>query len=282
MFVVATAEKIVAHAFFQKAVIGMILFSALLLGVETDFAFREQHAPLLHTLDRLVLGFFILEIALKITALGRSPLHYFRDGWNLLDFLIVLGCLIPSSSNALAVFRLVRVLRILRLVTALPKLRLIVNALLKSIPSMGSVSVLLFIHFYTFAVLGVFLFGLNDPVHFGNLGRAFLSLFTILTLEGWVEIMRIQMEGCASSDIDRLRDLCSASAAQPVAAVLYFLSFIILGTMIILNLLIGVVVGGMAEAQDSEKEKVPAEDRSLAMLAEIKADLDALKKKLSV
>lgn len=246
------AKTIVDHPRFQRAVIGAILFSAILLGFETNIDLRERHHAIFTILDRLVLGFFIFEIGLKLLAHGKAFPKYFRDGWNVLDFVIVLGCIMPASSNALAVFRLVRVLRILRLITALPKLRLIITALLKSIPSLGSVSILLLIHFYTFAVLGVFLFGQNDPIHFGSLGKSFLSLFTVLTLEGWVDIMKIQMDGCASSDLSRLQNLCTASSAQPTAAILYFLSFIVMGTMIMLNLLIGVVVASMAEAQESE------------------------------
>lgn len=280
MFIAVTkfAEKIVSHDYFHKAVIGAILFSAALLGFETNFTLREKYAPTFHTLDRVVLGFFIFEIFLKLLARGKNALSYFKDGWNILDFIIVLGCLIPASSNALAVFRLVRVLRILRLITALPKLRVIVNALLKSIPSMGSVSILLFIHFYAFAVLGVLLFGANDPIHFGGLGRSFLSLFTILTLEGWVDIMRIQMEGCSSSDIERLKALCTASQPQPVAAIIYFLSFIVMGTMIILNLLIGVVVGSMSEAQEMEDKKDPMQERILRELEAIKGELERFRK----
>lgn len=277
---VKIAARVVNHSFFQRAVISVILFSALLLGLETNFTFREQHSIAFHFLDRAVLGFFILEIALKIIARGKRPIEYFCDGWNLVDFFIVAACLIPASSNALAIFRLVRVLRILRLVTALPKLRIIVNALLKSIPSMGSVAFLLLIHFYAFAVLGVFLFGQNDPVHFGSLGKSFLSLFTVLTLEGWVDIMKIQMEGCSFGDAERLREFCTSSQAQPVAAVAYFLSFIVIGTMIILNLLIGVVVGSMVEAHESESTKPNSADRSMLLLTEMKADLDMIKKKI--
>lgn len=275
-----SCKSIVDHQYFHRLVIGLILFSSLVLGLETSSDLRNQYSGLFFLLDRTVLGFFVLELAIKILAEGRSPWRFFKSGWNTADFLIVVGCIIPSSSGAFAVFRLVRVLRILRLVAAFPKLRVIVNALFKSIPSMGSVSVLLLIHFYAFAVLGVFLFGNNDPIHFGNLGKSFLSLFTILTLEGWVDIMKVQMNGCLTSDMSALRDLCDSSHAQPVAAVLYFLSFIVLGTMIILNLLIGVVVGSMAEAQEIEKVDSKESQSIQTLLAELKADLATIKSKL--
>ncbi len=278
--IIVTANRITTHPWFNRVVIAAIIFSAILLGFETNQIFRNKYHSTLYLLDRAVLYFFLTEIILKIAARGRNPLQYFRDGWNILDFFIVLGCLIPASSNALAVFRLIRVLRILRLITALPKLRIIVNALLKSIPSMGSVSILLFIHFYAFSVLGVFLFGTNDPLHFGNLGSSFLTLFTILTLEGWVDIMKIQMYGCSISEMESLRNICTASQAQPLAAVLFFLTFIVTGTMIILNLLIGVVVGSMAEAQDMEKNDSNKNEQILSELSKIRAELDRLNKRL--
>ncbi len=248
------AARLVAAPGFQKLVIGMILFSGLLLGLETSQSVMAQYGPWLHFLDRLVIGFFVAEIALKVAAHGRRPWDYFRDAWNVIDTVIVAICLVPAGSNAAAIFRLIRVLRVLRLVTALPKLQLVVTALIKSIPSMTSVVALLGLHFYIFSVLGVFVFGPTDPENFGSLGVTVLSLFQVLTLEGWVDLMKAQM------------------VAHPVGAVLYFISFIVLGTMIILNLLIGVVVNGMAESQTEIEGRVEdkIDDSIAALTAEIR------------
>ena len=135
---------------------------------------------------------------------------------------------------------------------------------------MSYVVVILGIHFYIFGVLGTFLFGENDPVHFGNLGNTFLALFQTLTLEGWVDLMRIQIYGCADFGYESFPGRCLNSVAQPMSAVLYFIVFIVMGTMIILNLLIGVVVNGMAESQkeiEKENENEDAEN-SLRVLTE--------------
>lgn len=252
---------------FNKLVIAMILLSAVLLGLETDAQIMQKYGSQLKSLDQFVISFFIFEISLKILSFGRRPLLYFKDPWNVIDLFIVIGCLIPTGSNAMAIFRLVRVLRVLRLITALPKLQTIVSALLKSIPSMSYVVVILGIHFYMFGVLGTFLFAENDPVHFGGLGSTFLTLFQTLTLEGWADLMRIQIYGCAEFGYENFPGQCTNSVAQPISAVLYFITFIVMGTMIILNLLIGVVVNGMAESQEEMEGGAGVSDAALKSLS---------------
>lgn len=227
------ARKIADAPWFQPLVLGVILFAGALVGLETSPAITGRHGALLLGLDRLVLGFFVFEIAVKLASRGREWWRFFADGWNVFDFVIVAVCLLPFPTQFAAVLRLVRVLRVLRLVSALPRLQILVGALLKSIPSMAYVAVLLLLHFYIFAVLGVSFFRAADPEAFGHIGRAMLTLFTIVTLEGWVDIME--------------RQLAAGTLAAP-GVVAYFVLFILLGTMIILNLLIGVIMNGMQEA----------------------------------
>ena len=112
------------------------------------------------------------------------------------DFVIVAICLMPVNATYAAVLRLLRVLRVLKLVRALPRLQILVSALLKSIPSMGYVAILLFLVFYVYACAAVFIFGANDPVHFGHLPLAMLSLFRVVTGEDWTDVMYIAMYGC--------------------------------------------------------------------------------------
>jgi voltage-gated sodium channel len=115
---------------------------------------------------------------------------------------------------------------------------------------MGYVALLLFVLFYVYSVAATFLFGANDPVHFGSLELSFLSLFRIVTLEGWTELLYIQMYGCAAYGYEGKEALCVASNAQPIVANVFFVSFILLGTMVMLNLFIGVIMNGMTEAQN--------------------------------
>lgn len=262
-------QVLVSSRLFQRLVIGVILFSAVLLGLETSRELVERIGPQLKALDRLILGFFVFEIALRILSHGRTPKRYFADAWNMIDLVIVGVCLIPASSSAVAIFRMIRVLRVLRLVTALPKLQLIISALFRSIPSMGYVVALLSIHLYMFGVLGTFLFRDNDPVNFGTLGATFLSLFQILTLEGWADLMKIQMYGCQVFGYESMPNLCTQPQTHPWVAPIYFVSFIVLGTMIILNLLIGVVVNGMSDASHA-RDSAPEEPTLGALLEEVR------------
>lgn len=232
------AKKIVESRPFRSFVIAVILGAGVLAGVETNAVLVARHAGLLRSLDAAVLCIFVMEVALKLIACG--PRDYFRDRWNVFDFTIVGLCLLPVSGPFAGVLRLVRTLRLLRLVSALPKLQLLVGALIKSLGSMGYVGLLLGLIFYIYAVTGVHLFGQASPGHFGNLSAALLSLFQMITLDDW----RTMYDG--------------AHKTAPFAATLYFVSFILLGTMIMLNLFIGIVMNSMAEMH----EELEAQKRS--------------------
>ena len=261
----AAAKDIVGSRLFRGLMIAVILGAGVLAGVETNAAIVARHAVLLRALDAAVLGLFVIEIALKLVACGRQPLAYFRDGWNVFDFTIVALCLLPVSGPFAGVLRLVRILRLLRLVSALPKLQLLVGALIKSLSSMGYVGLLLGLIFYIYAVAGVHFFGQASPRHFGSLSAALLSLFQMITLDDWRNMYD------------------SARTAAPFAATPYFVSFILLGTMIMLNLFIGIVMNSMAEMHtelDAQKRsRVPAADADSAEehLAAIERHLGTLR-----
>lgn len=258
------ARSIIDHAWFQPVIVVTILLAGVLAGLETSKAMLSAHGPLLRALDAVVLGVFVIEAVLKLMAHGRQ---YFRDGWNVFDFSIVVLCLLPLHSQFAVVLRLARALRLLRLVTALPKLQLLVGALLKSISSMGYVALLLGLMFYIYAVAGIHLFSMHDPEHFGSLHTALLSLFQIITLDNWSDLFAV------------------VAAAVPVTATLYFISFILLGTMIMLNLFIGVITNSMAEMHaemdERSEEAVPARpasrDVSLERVAELERELGTLR-----
>ncbi|MEO0415613.1 MAG: ion transporter, partial [Verrucomicrobiota bacterium] len=180
---------------FHRFIIAIIILAGVLVGVETYEPLAQKYSRLIHVLDIIVLGVFIAEIVLKMIALAPRPLDFFKDPWNVFDFVIVAVCLIPAGGGFGPVLRLFRLLRVLKLLTAVPKLQLLVSALLKSLPSMGYVTALLFLLFYIYGVAGVMFFGANDPVHFGNLGDSLLSLFRVVTLEDWTDVMYIQIYG---------------------------------------------------------------------------------------
>ncbi len=252
------SRLIVAHRGFQGLVIAVIVLAGVLAGIETSPALVASWGPWLHWLDRAVLAVFVLEIGLKLAACGRQPLRYFADGWNVFDFLIVVACFLPAAGPFAAVLRLSRVLRLLRLVHALPKLQLLVGALLKSLSAMGYVSLLLGLLFYIYAVAGVHLFGRSDPADFGSLPTALLTLFRVVTLDNWGDFFNR-----------------AVAVAPPLLVSLYFVTFIVLGTMIILNLFIGIIMNSMAEMH---KE---LEADGAGAPAAVAAELAALEKQLT-
>jgi voltage-gated sodium channel len=272
---------IVEKKTFKGFILFLILFSAILIGMETYSGFASRYRNILHLLDQFIVYCFVVEIGLKILAEGRNPWRYFKDPWNLFDFIIVAVCLIPlSDTHYIAVFRVLRVLRILRMVTFLPRLRLIVGALLKSIPSMGYVILLIAILFFVYAVLGVFVFGSSDPTHFGDLHHAMVTLFQIFTLEGWTDIMNIQVYGSASKEGMKIISLWPF---------LYFASFILIAAVIIMNLFIGIIMTSMEESQKElaqELQEILEKDnddekqfnRLLSHIDELKEEILQLKK----
>lgn len=194
-----------------------------------------------------------------MTAHGRK---FFAGGWNWFDLLIVSVCLLPVGTGYMAAVRLLRVLRVLRLLTAFPKLQVLVLALLKSLPSMGYVVFLMCILFYVYAVVGTKLFGAADPVHFGDLGKAGITLFQVVTLEGWADIMNAQ----------RLQSTTFVAGIAPA----YFISFIMFGTMITLNLLIGVITTSMHESQKEVDAEADKPDALIKRLDDVRTQISQL------
>lgn len=242
------AKRITTSRVFQILITLVILIASALVGIETYPEIEQRHHRLFDMLDLVIIGIFTVEITIKIVAEGKKPWRYFQDAWNVFDFLIVAVCFLPFDNQYVTVLRLIRLLRALRLLSAFPKLQVLVSAIFKSLPSMGYVWILMGLLFYVYAVAGVLLFGKNDPLHFGNLSSSLLSLFQISTLEGWPDFLNIQLYGCDKIGYESFKNLCVAPSTVPWAP-LYFITFILLGTFILLNLFIGVILNGMQEAR---------------------------------
>lgn len=256
MAIVEICRKIEKAPLFHGGIIGVIIFAGILVGLETYPEIMVAFGSWLYFLDRMVLAIFTVEILIKFVARYPRPLQFFSDPWNVFDFIIVGACFLPFAVKYAMVLRILRLLRVLRLIRAIPRLQIVVEALLRSLPSMGYVSILLLVLFYVYAVMGVFLFGQNDPVHFATLQAAFLSLFRIVTLEDWTDIMYTQIYGCDVYGFEPYSQLCTDPVAFPIVSPIYFVSFVLLGTMIFLNLFIGVIVNGMDEARQKHEAEL--------------------------
>jgi voltage-gated sodium channel len=253
----AFAQRVVAARWFEPVMIGLILFNGVLIGLETSHDFVATYGYWLHMGNDIILGIFIIEVVLKLAAVSPRFGLYFGNGWNLFDFTVVVLSLIPATGEFALVARLIRVLRVLRLVSAVPQLRLIVATLVRSIPSMGHVLMLMSIIFYIYAITGFHLFHDLDAKHWGTLGTALLTLFKIVTLEGWIEIMNTVIE------------------ARPWSWI-YFISFILIGTFVMLNLFIAVVINNLEASKTAELEELRDPVTHEEVLGELRRTRDAL------
>lgn len=271
-----TIADVVNSSLFQATIFFTIIAASILVGLETYESFALQHALAFEIANTVVLWVFVVEITLRLLAHGRKPWEFFCDGWNLFDLTIVVIMLLPLHSEFFAVLRLVRIVRLLRVARSirilrlidLPQLQFVVNSLLRSLPPIGSIALLLSMHFYMYAVIGTTLFQDIDPQHFGSLQQSILSLFTTLTLEGWVQLMEAQTAVSPSGH------------AVPMFLVAgYFVSFIVIGTMIVMNLIIGVIVNTMSDIEDEEAEMNVLSKRGHKALT-IHQELSAIEKQL--
>jgi len=287
--VVALLKKTAESALFNNFIIGIILAAGVVVGIQTYPSMKGNAT--LGMLDSLILWIFVAEIFIKMGAEGGKPWRYFLDPWNVFDFVIVAVCFLPGETSFAAVLRLARLLRVLKLVRALPRLQVLVSALLKSIPSMFYISLLLGLLFYLYGVLGTFLYQDNDPVHFEDLETGLLTMYRVSTLEDWTDVMYINMFGCHEYGYDdSARVPCDKEKALALvgedginwSAALFFSSFTLLATMIILNLFIGVIMTGMEEAQKEvdNLDRIDSGNTPSVRLKDISTALDGLQAEL--
>jgi voltage-gated sodium channel len=226
----------------SNSIMALIVINAIILGLETVPWVMKDYGDTLIAIDRVILGAFVIEIALRIYA---HRLGFFRDAWSLFDFIVVVIALVPAS-GPFAVLRALRVLRVLRLLTLVPSMRRVVGALLASIPGLSSIALVLLLIYYVFAVIATRLFGSAFPQWFGSLGESLFSLFQIMTLESWsMGIVRPVME------------------VHPNAWI-FFVIFILIATFTMLNLFIAIIVNAMhsfTEAEAKETKDALAETR---------------------
>ena len=242
------------QAWVTNFIIGVILFNAVLLGLETSDEVMAVAGPQILFLDKLCLAVFVIEIVLKLFAHG---LRFFRSGWNIFDFIIVGIALVPAAQG-FSVLRALRILRVLRIISVAPRLRRVVEGFITALPGMGSVFLLMALIFYIGSVMATKLFSDAFPDWFGDLGRSAYSLFQIMTLESWsMGIVRPVME------------------VYPWAWV-FFVPFIMVTTFAVVNLLVGLIVNSMqdAHAEESNEKTDAYRDQVLARLEAIERRLD--------
>jgi voltage-gated sodium channel len=237
----AAVARLTLSPLFQRGVVALILLNAVTLGLETSDTVMERWGGALELIDAALLWVFTAELALRVYAFrGR----FFRDPWGLFDLAVVGIAWLPAT-GALSVLRALRILRVLRLVSVVPSLRVVVEAMLAALPGMGSIVLLMALLFYVFAVMAVKLYGEDMPEAFGTLGASLFTLFQLMTLDDWANIVKPAME------------------RHPLA-LLFFLPFILVATFVVLNLFIGVIVESIQSLREEREAAEMAEAREEA------------------
>ncbi|OUS38210.1 voltage-gated sodium channel [Rhodobacterales bacterium 56_14_T64] len=242
------AREFVERDSVRNSILGVIIFNAITLGLSTSSTVTDHIGGLLSVIDRAVLAIFVMELALKFYAYGW---RFFASAWNIFDLLVVSVGLLPDKQG-LSALRGLRVVRALRLLSVVPQMRSVVQALLDALPGMGAVIVMLSIVYYVFAVMATLMYGAAFNEWFGTLGRSLYSLFQIMTLESW-----------------------SMGIVRPVMLVypmawIFFVPFIVITAFSVLNLFIGLLVNTMQTAVEDDDE---AEFEKLRELVKSETDV---------
>ena len=221
--------------FFEGFVIIIIVISAISVGLKT-YEIAPRYEATLKVLDLSVTYIFLFELWLRFFAedsAGRRS--FFRKGWNIFDTIIVIGSLAPlEGSELILIGRLLRVFRVLRLVSVIPELRILIGSFLKAMPQLAYIVLLMFIIFYIYGAVGSTVFGEINDFLWGDISRSMLTLFRVMTFESWSDVMYETME------------------VYPLSWTFY-LSFIFFTAFAFLNMVIGIVVNVMENENAAER-----------------------------
>jgi voltage-gated sodium channel len=253
-------QRVVDSPLFAAVVLGVIVANAVVLGLQTYDELVRRYGGLLDALNDVFLAFFVVELALRIGSYGRRPQDFFRSGWNVFDFVVVGAAFVPGLRENSTLLRLARLARVVRVVRLLPDLRILIVAVIRSLPPLGSMVLLTTLILFVYGMVGWLLFGDQDPANWGDIGEAMLTLFVLLTLENFPIYLERGME------------------IHPWSWV-YFVSFALVAAFLVLNMLIGIVLNSMEEARELERrrvEGVPVAER----IAALRAALDDLEYEL--
>ncbi|MED1740173.1 ion transporter [Bacillus swezeyi] len=248
-------SALVESRMFQYFITFVIIVNAISIGLET-YTFFKPYQNVFFILDCLFLAIFVIELSLKLFV---QKLHFFKNNWNVFDFIIVVGSLVLYNTNFVSVLRIFRVLRVLRTITSVPSLRRIVNALFMAIPTISSVILLMTIIFYVYAVIGTMFFSNIAPEYFGNLQLSFITLFQTFTLESW------------ASGIFR------PIFAESGWSWLYFISFIVIATFIMINLIVGEIVNNAQKISQEIEDETGELKEDTKEIKELRAEIKELK-----
>jgi len=233
------ARVVQAH-WFTTTILVVIVANAAVLGLETYAGVDDRYGEQLALVNDLCFVVFVVELCLRIGAYGRRPWDFFRDGWNVFDFVVIAIAFVPGVRQSSTLLRLARLARVVRIVRLFPDLRVLLSGVGRSIPPLFAIGLATGMLLFVYGMVGWTLFGEELPEQWGNIGRAMLTLFVMLTLENFPVYMDAGM------------------AVHPWSWV-YFVSFIMIAAFVVINVLIGIVLNSMEEAREAERRNAVRE-----------------------
>lgn len=226
---------------FDTAIIAVILFNAVILGLETFDSLAGRYHGLFGLINNVILGIYVVELLIRLTAFRWNARAFAEDRWNIFDFLVVVASFVPWLRENAMLLRVVRVARIVRVVRFLPDLRVIMGAVGRSVPGVASLAAATVLLIYIYGMLGWVLFGTHDPENYGNIGHAMLTMFVMLTLEN-------------------LPDNIAMGQQVSEWTIVFFISYTVIASFLIFNLFIGIVLNSMEEARSADRKEHETDD----------------------
>jgi voltage-gated sodium channel len=215
-------------------ILTVVFLNAIVIGFQSYPEIDAAYGSLFHILDVTFLAIFTVEVILKLVV---DRTKYFKDGWNLFDFIVVAASLAFMSSQFVSVLRILRVLRILKTISTIHSLRRIITSLFMAIPTIGSISLLMIIVFFIYGVVGATFYAEASPVYFGDLSKSLITLFQIATFDDWANIYR-------------------PIAEHSPLSLIYFVTFIFIAVFVMLNLVVGEIVNNAANIPNEVQEDI--------------------------
>ncbi|KAM6162737.1 sodium channel protein type 11 subunit alpha [Erethizon dorsatum] len=257
--------NLVTHQLFDVFIMSLIVLNMVCMMVETRDQF-ENTSTVLEYLNTAFVMVFSVECLIKVFALRQ---YYFTNGWNLFDCVVVLLSIvstvvtllgksktIPFPPTLFRIIRLARIGRILRLVRAARGIRTLLFALMMSLPSLFNIGLLLFLVMFIYAIFGMNCFsemerkgGIDDIFNFDTFAGSMLCLFQITTSAGWDSLLD-PMLGLNSSE----------KPYFPGIAITYFVSYIIISFLIVVNMYIAVILENFNVATEESEEPLGEDD----------------------
>ena len=241
----ARCAQIADSSAFNIVIFAVIVANAVVLGLETYDSVASNYGGTLEALNAVFLGVFVIELIIRMAAYGSRVTGFFRSGWNVFDFVVVTASFLPGLRENATLLRLLRLARIVRIIRVMPDLRLLVTAMARSLPGVASLGLLTLVLLYVYGIVGWVIFDDHDPAGFGTVGNAMLTLFVMLSLEN------------LPANIEMGRELSDWT-------IIYFVSYAMIAAFLIFNLLIGVVINSLEEAQEAEFQREQDERRAAA------------------